>query len=129
MKRFAVALAVIGAISLVGCESGTRSIEGSVETVIEECQDIPTDAENVSVKVSGEPSMTTNNVGGSGISVVFLAPDSTDTSVSVICYFEDADEETMAQIADLSGRVTITGTLVPSSIEESTVSIEDCEIV
>ena len=118
MRVLRIAAAVVAATLLCGC---AQSVSGSVETVVDECQEFTTDASvkvTVTGRVEGDPSLSDDGT----IASVMLADWSSDSFV--YCTFDDPSDELLD---DLSGRVTVEGNL-SSVLSDSSVSINHCSL-
>lgn len=131
MRRAGVILAVATSLALAGC--GAETIEGSVETVVDEAQELTTDAE-VRVKVTGDTADYGDEYGsylagrpqpGDTATVVLQSDD--DGTYLVFCQFNEITEEEIGQI-DSSGRLTVSGTVNGEGISSDSVFMLDCEI-
>lgn len=121
MRRIGTCLAIAASLALVGC--GARAIDGSVETVVDEAQEVSSD-ETVNVTVSGYVDLTPS-VDSDGSMTVMLRDDEFDNVV--YCMFEDATETDAILVG--TGRVTIKGVLSTGTISNSSVILHDCEVV
>lgn len=116
MKRGIVTAVMVATLALVGC---AQTVEGSVGTVVEECQEFPTDA-NVNVVVTGHVDGDPYQSDDTDITIVSLR----DDGCTVSCIFRDVDEETLD---DLSGRVTIEGTL-DDVLSDDYIHLNNCKL-
>ena len=123
-RRSFVAMVGLGALGLVGCSTSSGTIEGSVDTVVEKCQELPSDASN-KVVVSGNvweygPDMIT-----SGLFSMSGSGDDPETVNMVYCNLAADLEEPI----EAGERVTVSGTLMGDMTDVHTVWLENCEIV
>lgn len=131
MKRVGVFLAIAASLVLAGC--GAKSIEGSVETVVDEAQELSTDAE-VEAKVTGDTADYGDEYGsylagrpqpGDSATVVLQSDD--EGTYLVFCAFDSITEEEIDKI-DSSGRLTVSGTIDGEGVSSESVFLLDCEI-
>ena len=118
MKKGIAAAALVAVLVLAGC---AQTVEGSIDTVVAECQEFPTDATVhvvVTGRVDGEPNLNDDRE-----SITARLSDGLDSG-TVMCTFENSSQEL---IDDLSGRVTIEGTLF-SVYSDDFISLTDCKL-
>lgn len=118
MRKALANAVVVASLLLCGC---AQSVSGSIETVVDECQEFTTDA-NVKVtvtgRVDGDPYISDD---GSRMSVTLA---DWGEGYVVHCTFDGTSEEL---VDDLYGRVTIEGTL-SNVLSDSSISIRHCTL-
>ena len=123
-RKIAVAVAgaaLVASLGLFGC--GGQTITGSVESVVEQCQELPTDAK-VRIEVTGEL-MRGMNVSVGDTSVI-LSSHEGFSSMSVFASFDPLTDE---QASDINmGRVTIVGDLDAGYVQDSSIFIRNCKV-
>ena len=124
MKKI-IASAAILAISLCmfGC---TKTIAGSVSTVVEECQELSTDAK-VKIEVSGgmSPFLNISKDDMDGC-MVMLSSDDDGSTKFVNAFFDELSEDDVRELN--SGRVTISGDLQADSTRDASITIDNCKL-
>nr|DAZ19073.1 MAG TPA: Lysis protein [Caudoviricetes sp.] len=132
-KWKALAAVVLAALALTGCSSNV--ISGSVDEVLDKCQDITSNKEVITVKVTGsnpggyvyeDPngdyvSVTISNI------VLGEVNDPNDLRV-VNARFENPNERLIEKLKEQYDNVTVEGTLDVSSITKNDMTLDDCEL-
>lgn len=123
-RKLVLAIAAgVMAASLAGC---AEKVEGSVETVVEACQDFPTDA-NVEVTVTGTVvNDDAEDCDPGHHCSVWLSDEYYD--YSAWCEIDNVTEEEIRE-ARRNSRVTVVGKLVPEMVSYRSVHLENCRIV
>lgn len=116
MRKGFELMALAAVLVLAGC---AQTVEGSVSTVVEECQEFPTDA-NVNVVVTGRVDGDPYQSDDTNMTIVSLY----DDGYTVNCFFRDIDEDTLD---DLWGRVTIEGTL-DDVLSDDYIYLDNCKL-
>lgn len=116
MRRGIVAAAMVATLALVGC---AESVEGSVDTVVAECQEFPTDAD-VNVVVTGHVDGDPYQSDDTNMTIVRLVGEDSTAS----CVFRDIDEDTLDE---LYGRVTIEGKL-DDVLSDDYIHVDNCKL-
>ncbi|OUO45576.1 hypothetical protein B5F79_09260 [Olsenella sp. An285] len=116
MKKGIAAAALVAVLALAGC---AKTVEGSVETVVKECKEFPTDA-SVNLVITGRVDGDPYQSDDTDMTIVWLV----DGDSTASCMFRDIDEDTLD---DLHGRVTIEGKL-DDVISDSLIYVDDCKL-
>lgn len=116
MKKGFAAAALVAVLALAGC---AQTVEGSVETVVKECKEFPTDA-SVNLVITGRVDGDPYQSDDTDMTIVWLV----DGDSKASCIFRDIDEDTLD---DLHGRVTIEGKL-DDVISDSFIYVDDCKL-
>ena len=116
MKKGMTVAALVAVLALAGC---AQTVEGSVDTVVAECQELPTDA-NANLVITGQVDGDPYQSDDTDMTIVRLVGgDST-----AHCIFRDIDEDTLD---DLRGRVTIEGKL-DDVLSDGLIYVDDCKL-
>lgn len=109
--------------SLFGC---AKTISGSVDTVVQEAQELSAD-ETANVEVTGEISSFNSPVAkDSGQMLMFYSSNNSSFGNSVALYFDSLSEDDVDKLT--SGRVTITGELIPSFTSTDSIALQHCKV-
>ncbi len=126
-NRVLVALACIIALTISVCFSGCAAqLSGSVDTVVEDAQDLSAD-EKAHVEVTGEISPFDTPVAkDSGQLLIFSSQNNSSSGNSVFLYFDELSEEDVDALT--SGRITVSGELIPGSTHTDSISLNHCTV-
>ena len=118
---FAIAAAIL-AVSLCGC---AKSISGSVESCIEQAQELGVEGK-ATVTVTGkvDPIMSVKPDGGEDSLALIVLCDS-DNNMAW-CYFRGMTESQFNEVD--SGRVTITGDIQSEYTSDDCIHVMDCKV-
>lgn len=117
--RIAIAtIAIALAIALAGC--GAQTIEGSLGTVVDWAQELPTDA-RANVTVTGR--MESWSSEGDFIMVWLF-----DGGDSAWCYFDGPDAALEERLGSGHGRVTISGELDSERTSDGSITVRNCTL-
>lgn len=124
MKKFTIAaLALAMALCMLGC---AKTITGSVSTVVEECQELSSDA-SAKIEVSGSmsPFLNVSKDDMDGC-LVLLSSDDNGSTKFVNAYFDELSENDINELN--SGRVTICGDLRADNTRDDSITIGNCRL-
>lgn len=124
MRKELAGTAILLAIAVSGCSSD--SIDGSVKTVVDACQELTTSDEATAI-VTGNIDDSYNQLDydpSPGEDMALVLYDS-DANYVVLCKFEDITQEEI-DIAEDGGRQTISGTVDVKSVNNDSVTLIDC---
>ena len=124
MKKAAI---IVLTLAMASCMFGcTKTITGSINTVVEECQELSTDAK-VKIEVSGSisPFLNVSKDDMDGC-MVMLSSDDNGSAKFVNAFFDELSEDDVHELN--SGRVTIRGDLQADSTRDDSITIDNCSL-